>query len=179
MRSLIEDIKKELDEKRFSNDELIRKAIDDAYLSNKKCNDFVTILDKPEWKENDLSILSGIPYAAKDLFSTKNILTTGSSNALKDYIPYFDATVIDRLKKKNCGLGTWQSNVSELRRGRKADIKGCWEEVPSEVQELLEKRNEARKEKNWALSDELRDKIKELGYIVKDSKDGATLEKMQ
>ena len=53
------------------------------------------------------------------------------------------------------------------------------EEVPSEVQELLEKRNEARKEKNWALSDELRDKIKELGYIVKDSKDGATLEKMQ
>ena len=53
------------------------------------------------------------------------------------------------------------------------------EEVPSEVQELLEKRNEARKEKNWALSDELRDKIKELGYIVKDSKDGATLEKIQ
>lgn len=41
---------------------------------------------------------------------------------------------IDRLKKKNCGLGTWQSNVSELRRGRKADIKGCWEEVPSEVE---------------------------------------------
>ena len=104
MRSLIEDIKKELDEKRFSNDELIRKAIDAAYLSNKKCNDFVTILDKPEWKENDLSILSGIPYAAKDLFSTKNILTTGSSNALKDYIPYFDATVIERLKKAGAVL---------------------------------------------------------------------------
>ena len=52
------------------------------------------------------------------------------------------------------------------------------EEVPEEVLELVEKRKQARLEKNWALSDELRDKIKEKGYIVKDSKDGSTLEKI-
>ncbi len=52
------------------------------------------------------------------------------------------------------------------------------EEIPENVKKLLEQRNIARQEKNWALSDELRDKIKELGYNVKDSKDGAKLEKI-
>ena len=52
------------------------------------------------------------------------------------------------------------------------------EEIPQEILELVEQRKIARQEKNWALSDELRDKIKELGYAVKDSKDGMTLEKL-
>lgn len=52
------------------------------------------------------------------------------------------------------------------------------EEIPENVKNLLEQRNIARQEKNWVLSDELRDKIKELGYNVKDSKDGAKLEKI-
>ena len=52
------------------------------------------------------------------------------------------------------------------------------EEIPENVKKLLEQRNIARADKNWALSDELRDKIKELGYNVKDSKDGAKLEKI-
>ena len=50
-------------------------------------------------------------------------------------------------------------------------------EIPKDVEELLEKRNEARKNKDWAESDRLRDEIKEKGYIVKDSKSGTTLEK--
>ena len=51
-------------------------------------------------------------------------------------------------------------------------------EVPKEVLELLEERKKAREEKNWSLSDELRDKIKDKGYIVKDTKEGMTIEKM-
>ena len=51
-------------------------------------------------------------------------------------------------------------------------------EVPEEVLELVEERKKAREEKNWSLSDELRDKIKDKGYIVKDTKEGMTIEKM-
>ena len=51
-------------------------------------------------------------------------------------------------------------------------------EVPEEVLELVEERKKAREEKNWPLSDELRDKIKDKGYIVKDTKEGMTIEKM-
>ena len=51
-------------------------------------------------------------------------------------------------------------------------------ELPQEIQELLEKRKQARADKNWALSDEIRDNLKEKGYAVKDTKDGMTVEKI-
>ena len=39
---------------------------------------------------------------------------------------------------------------------------------------LVEVRNELRAQKNWALSDKIRDKLKALGVILEDSKDGTT-----
>lgn len=51
-------------------------------------------------------------------------------------------------------------------------------EIPDEVLELVEQRKQARENKNWALSDSLRDKINEFGYQVKDSKDGMELVKI-
>ena len=50
-------------------------------------------------------------------------------------------------------------------------------EIPQDVLELIEKRTQARKEKNWEESDKLRDKIFEKGYIVKDSKDSVEITK--
>ncbi|MDP1714445.1 MAG: cysteine--tRNA ligase [Anaerolineales bacterium] len=39
---------------------------------------------------------------------------------------------------------------------------------------LIEVRSEVRKQKLWALSDQIRDKLKELGVMIEDSKDGTT-----
>ena len=44
-----------------------------------------------------------------------------------------------------------------------------------EVVAVAEERKKARAEKNWAKSDELREKLREMGYSVKDSKDGYEL----
>lgn len=52
------------------------------------------------------------------------------------------------------------------------------EEIPDDIKELLTKRAEARKNKDWDESDKIRDIIKEKGYIVKDSKEGQTAEKI-
>lgn len=49
--------------------------------------------------------------------------------------------------------------------------------VDDEVKALVEKRDEARKEKNWALSDEIRRVLEEKGYLVKDTKEGTVIEK--
>lgn len=49
-------------------------------------------------------------------------------------------------------------------------------EISDEVRDLLELRKKARDEKNWELSDEIRDKIKDHGFDVKDSQDGQKLE---
>jgi len=48
------------------------------------------------------------------------------------------------------------------------------EEIPAEVTELAEKRKEAKKNKDFALSDEIRNKIKALGYEILDKKSGET-----
>ncbi len=42
--------------------------------------------------------------------------------------------------------------------------------IPTEVIKLAEKRLQARNDKNWSLSDKLRDDIFSLGYVVKDNK---------
>ena len=50
-------------------------------------------------------------------------------------------------------------------------------EIPAEVQAMLAERAEARKAKNWAESDRLRDAIAAAGWLVKDSKDGQSCTK--
>ena len=42
---------------------------------------------------------------------------------------------------------------------------------------IIELRQQARQEKNWALADKIRDKLKDAGVTVKDTKDGATWER--
>ena len=47
--------------------------------------------------------------------------------------------------------------------------------LPAEVSALVDKRQQARVEKDWPASDRLRDEIAALGWIVKDTKDGPKL----
>ena len=47
--------------------------------------------------------------------------------------------------------------------------------IPDEVAKLAEERENARREKNWKRSDELRERISALGWEVRDTKDGSKL----
>ncbi|MBW2980089.1 cysteine--tRNA ligase [Candidatus Woesearchaeota archaeon] len=51
------------------------------------------------------------------------------------------------------------------------------EDVPKEIKELAEKREKARKAKDWAEADELRDEIKSKGYIIEDTSGGYRVKK--
>ena len=51
------------------------------------------------------------------------------------------------------------------------------EELPPEILDMIAQREEARKNKNWKLSDELRDAIKAAGYILEDTKQGQKVRK--
>lgn len=48
-------------------------------------------------------------------------------------------------------------------------------EVPQKLQEALEQRLQARRDKNWALADSLRDLIADSGYVIEDTPAGARL----
>ena len=50
--------------------------------------------------------------------------------------------------------------------------------IPQEVEKLINERETARKNKDFNKSDELRDKIKELGYLVEDTIEGQKIKKI-
>lgn len=74
--------------------------------------------------------------------------------------------VIELLKKFDTVLGVLNFEKTES-------------EIPKELQEALQKRIDARKNKDWAQSDVLRDFIHSKGYIIEDTAKGPRLKKVE
>lgn len=109
------DIRKKLDEKEVTSDFLFEEATTKAKLYQEEYNCFVTIMDKKEEITSE-SLIKGIPYVLKDNFSTKGILTTASSNILKDYLPVYSATVYEKLQNAG-GVLVGKTTLDELAMG--------------------------------------------------------------
>ena len=84
----------------ITSEDLIKESLEESHKLQDECNAFVTILDDVKGVEVTGELLSGIPYGVKDNYSTKDVLSTGSSNTLKDYVPFFTATAISNLESK-------------------------------------------------------------------------------
>ena len=80
-----------------TSEELVKESLKKSHEVEDKYNAFVTILD--DAKPNDVtdSLVSGIPFGVKDNYSTRDVLSTGSSNTLKNYVPFYTATVVQKL----------------------------------------------------------------------------------
>ena len=91
--------------------------------------------------------------------------------------------LFDLIRESNSAL-----DHNELTAGAAASLSAAWQRIngvlalqrdeqiaPAEVLELVEQRQKARVDKNWAESDRLRDAIATLGWVVKDTKEGAKL----
>lgn len=50
--------------------------------------------------------------------------------------------------------------------------------LDTEIEELIQKRQQARKEKNWKVADEIRDKLKDMGIILEDTPQGVKWRRM-
>ncbi len=53
------------------------------------------------------------------------------------------------------------------------------EELPEQVEKLIEQREEARKGKHWKTADRLRQKIRSLGYLLEDTSEGVRWRKLK
>ena len=106
----------ELKNGKVTSDELVSESLKACHEIQDKTNSFVTIIDDAKGSEVTDDLLSGIPYGIKDIFSTKDILSTGSSNTLNNYVPFFDATCVANLKKHGA-VGVAKTVLDELGMG--------------------------------------------------------------
>ena len=95
---------------------LINESLEKCKKVQEETNSFVTIIEDAKPTEVTENLLSGIPYGVKDNLSTKDILTTASSNTLKDYVPFFDATCVKKLKEAGC-VGVVKTALDEFGMG--------------------------------------------------------------
>ena len=99
MHKTIEELHEDLINGQVTSEDLVKEALEKTHEVQEKCNAFVTILDDAKGVNVTDNLLSGIPFGIKDNYSTKDILSTGSSNTLKDYVPFFNATAVENLYK--------------------------------------------------------------------------------
>lgn len=113
------------------------------------------------FKNKFLSVISDDFNMPQALAVVQELLKTNLSNADKL------ATVLDF--DKVLGL-----DLKKATEAPKTEVL-----IPEDVQKILDERESARKDKNWAKSDELRDQILVLGYEVKDTDKGQEIKTIQ
>jgi cysteinyl-tRNA synthetase len=135
--------------------------------------------------------LTGAQNALNNLYqeiSTYNPV----GKVLSEYQAQFDKAINNDLETPQAMAVVWDLIKSEAETSDKLatlfkfdevlglKIKEVWEAakvLPDTVQKLIEERESARKEKNFARSDELRKAIESNGYIVEDTIDGFKVKK--
>ena len=89
-------------------------------LQQERLNAFVTITKDEAMKDLDKiefnRLLDGIPFVLKDNYNTKGIKTTASSRMLEDYVPVYDAHVVDLLNQSGVKL-VGKASMDELAMG--------------------------------------------------------------
>ncbi|QGA54358.1 Asp-tRNA(Asn)/Glu-tRNA(Gln) amidotransferase subunit GatA [Sulfolobus sp. E5-1-F] len=119
---MILDLVNDLKNRNLEAEEYVERTYEKIGKYDKYINAFITIRNKEEVlrevKENinKGGKLAGVLIAIKDNISTKGIRTTCASKMLEDYIPPYDATVIEKLKKEGAVI-VGKTNMDEFAMG--------------------------------------------------------------
>jgi aspartyl-tRNA(Asn)/glutamyl-tRNA(Gln) amidotransferase subunit A len=122
----VADARKKLDNKEISSVELTKSVFERIDKLEPKLDAFLTICKESALKEAGLademiaegkkSPLLGIPVSLKDLICTKGVKTTCASKILENFVPPYDATLVQALKKDGAVI-TGKVNMDEFAMG--------------------------------------------------------------
>ena len=118
----LKEINKLLKERKIKPLDLVEEAFDNIE-KNKDLNAFITLNKEQaikmakdlENKEVD-NLFFAIPIAIKDNICTKDLRTTCASKMLENFIPVYDATVIEKIKQHNMII-IGKTNMDEFAMG--------------------------------------------------------------
>lgn len=124
--STVKDLREALDKKEVSALELAKFFLARIKKYNSELNAFITITEEEALAQakaadevlakGEGGLLTGILYAAKDLYSTKGVKTTAASKILENFVPVYDATVIAKLKTQGAVL-LGKTNLDQFAHG--------------------------------------------------------------
>ena len=113
-----------LKDKEFSSVELTQHYLN--RINQSQLNAFITVTDDLAMKQaqaadekiasNNANILTGIPYAHKDIFCTQGVKTSAGSKMLDNFISPYDATVSHQLNNADLVM-LGKSNMDEFAMG--------------------------------------------------------------
>lgn len=123
----IEEAAEGLAKKEFTSVEITEACLAHAEKLDKQLNSFVTIerslalkqaaeSDARRQKGEARGVLDGIPYNLKDIYATKESVTTASSHVLEGWVAPYNATVYSRLKEAGAVL-IGKTNTDEFTMG--------------------------------------------------------------
>lgn len=125
-KSSVKELSRQLKEKKISAKELTQAFLDRINSEADKTNSFVTVCGRTAIEQAEAaqrvidsgngSVLTGIPFGIKDNICTQNVKTTCASRMLEDFIPPYNATVVDRLLKNNVVI-LGKNNMDEFAMG--------------------------------------------------------------
>ena len=112
--------------KKISVVELVKHYSDRINQYNKTLNAFISIdetaikqaqiIDEKIAQGHEVGPLAGVPFGIKDLLCTKGLKTTAASKMLNDFVPPYDATVVQRLKSAGAVV-MGKTNLDEFAMG--------------------------------------------------------------
>lgn len=111
-----------------TSEQLVEEALARIESTDKEIHAYITLSEtaREEAKANDAKgyspdrPLQGIPLGIKDNMLTENLLTTAASHMLDDFVPFFDATVIEKLKNAGAII-IGKTNMDEFAMGASSE----------------------------------------------------------
>lgn len=115
----IDSLNEKLAQGTLSADKLAQDTVANIKKTDDQLNAWITVQEDAKPAENldfAKNKLAGIPIAIKDNIITKDVKTTAASHILDNYIPVYDATVIESLKKAQATF-VGKTNMDEFAMG--------------------------------------------------------------
>jgi aspartyl-tRNA(Asn)/glutamyl-tRNA(Gln) amidotransferase subunit A len=122
LNETIDSLHDKLVNKEVTAENLTKETLDRIHSKEDKLNAFVTVNDDATddaKKVDEAGIdgrLSGIPIAIKDNILTNGLLTTASSKILSNFMPIYDATVMEKLNAAGA-INVGKTNLDEFAMG--------------------------------------------------------------
>ncbi len=120
-------LKKMLEKRQISSREILTSLFDQIHKENPRINAYITLQEKQakrsaeriddlRLKGENLGALAGLPVAVKDNICTRGIRTTCGSKMLANFVPPYDATAIQKLKRADAII-VGKTNMDEFGMG--------------------------------------------------------------